>query len=130
MTKVVFSKIIREFGKNHGPVDDEVHKGDRITNMACEDIHLNDCQLANNIQYCYCNRNLCNGNTSIKKSVTNSPGLNDDEDFTEGSGFKIVTSTNSETIDTSSFKPTELTPSTGECLHSTFVVIAAAILLL
>ncbi|KAK4871833.1 hypothetical protein RN001_015957 [Aquatica leii] len=105
-------------------------KGDTIINMACEDVYFNDCKLANFIEYCYCNTNLCNGNLSIKKPISYNPGLNDDEDLTEGSGFRIFTTANSETVSTSTLQPTIPTPNTGGCLHSTFIIVAAAIFLL
>ncbi|CAH1377589.1 hypothetical protein MTP99_018989 [Tenebrio molitor] len=52
---------------------------------SCEDRKLRDCQTANNIQYCYCYENLCNGKTI---------SFTDDEDLTEeGSGTTVITNT-------------------------------------
>ncbi|KAB0801004.1 hypothetical protein PPYR_05358 [Photinus pyralis] len=103
-------------------------EGEKIITMGCDDFHLNDCQLANGIEYCYCNTNLCNGNTSIKKSITHNPSLNDDEDLSEGSG--LFTSTNSQIFSTSTSTPQPTTtPSqnTGGCIRSTYIFIIVAI---
>lgn len=103
-------------------------EGEKITNMGCDDFHLNDCQSANGIEYCYCNTNLCNGNTPIKKSISHNPGLNDDEDLSEGSGFKLFTSTNSQTFSTSTFEPTLSSQNSGGCFYKysiyTLIIIA------
>ncbi|CAH0562039.1 unnamed protein product [Brassicogethes aeneus] len=44
----------------------------------CEKLKLNDCQTANNVEYCYCTKDLCNGDKLLETT--------DDEDILEGSG--------------------------------------------
>ncbi|KAK9890358.1 hypothetical protein WA026_010453 [Henosepilachna vigintioctopunctata] len=51
----------------------------------CEDLHMNDCQKANSIEYCYCTKDLCNG-----VSIFFTPS--DDEDELEGSGSTTISS--------------------------------------
>lgn len=53
---------------------------------ACEKYAIEDCKMANNVEYCYCAAELCN------KFL---PAFIDDEDLTdnEGSGDKIVKTT-------------------------------------
>lgn len=57
---------------------------DTHTVRSCEDIKINDCQKANNVSYCYCSADLCNG---INIDFGNPQKLPpDDEDAEEGSG--------------------------------------------
>ncbi|KAF2882748.1 hypothetical protein ILUMI_23412 [Ignelater luminosus] len=92
-----------------------------IISMACEDQIIVDCQTANEVEFCYCVTDLCNGIKSFQKSTVSSIGLNDDEDLTEGSGNTGTT--------ISTLHATLQPLNTGDCLHSTFIVIAASILL-
>lgn len=92
-----------------------------IMSMACEDQRISDCQTANGVEFCYCFTDLCNGIKSFQKSTVSSIGLNDDEDLTEGSGSTGTT--------ISTLHATLQPLNTGDCLHSTFIVIAASILL-
>ncbi|XP_045482088.1 uncharacterized protein LOC123686140 [Harmonia axyridis] len=67
----------------------ETHGETKI--RTCEDGQLDDCQKANNVEYCYCTGDLCNGNT-----IQFAPS--DDEDYIEGSGIKTTTITPTTTI--------------------------------
>ncbi|KAL3289511.1 hypothetical protein HHI36_022928 [Cryptolaemus montrouzieri] len=60
--------------------------GEDVIVRSCEDLAVNDCQKANNVKYCYCTRDLCNG-----LSIAFTPS--DDEDDIEGSGTTIPTIT-------------------------------------
>lgn len=53
---------------------------------SCEDILISDCQKANDVLYCYCASNLCNGEEIIPYPPE-SRIPSDDEDILEGSGF-------------------------------------------
>ncbi|XP_044764890.1 uncharacterized protein LOC123321393 [Coccinella septempunctata] len=77
----------------------ETHVDKKI--RTCEGVFLDDCQKANNIEYCYCTGDLCNGNT-----IQLTPS--DDEDYIEGSGVRTTTTISSTTTtisSTTTFKP-------------------------
>lgn len=64
----------------------------RVISRACEKQAFNDCQTANAVRYCYCNKSLCNG----KFQATNvQPEFNDDDEDAdiEGSGSPIASIT-------------------------------------
>lgn len=70
----------------------------------CTELSMNDCQTANQVHYCYCNTDYCNGEKTenIRKRqshhkhhnrVTISPAMNeDDEDDSESSGMADLNS--------------------------------------
>lgn len=96
--------------------------------MACEEPQMNDCKNANGIKYCYCDTNLCNGNMSIKPSISTPViTISDDEDLTEGSGSKATIAISDTTVSITENNIQSL--NTGECLHSTFIIIASLLLL-
>ncbi|EFA11277.2 uncharacterized protein LOC103314647 isoform X1 [Tribolium castaneum] len=56
-----------------------------LVERSCEEIGIRDCKTANNVQYCFCSENLCNGKTI---NFTDDEDLND-----EGSGVSVITNT-------------------------------------
>lgn len=58
----------------------------RVTFRDCESLNINDCSRANNIEYCYCSHDLCNGRWI--------PNADDEDDgIEEGSGSSVAPST-------------------------------------
>ncbi|CAH1103299.1 unnamed protein product [Psylliodes chrysocephalus] len=51
---------------------------------SCVDKKLDDCKMANEVEYCFCSSELCNTSTNKLSDIT------DDEDLIEGSGTKIA----------------------------------------
>ncbi|XP_049822214.1 uncharacterized protein LOC126265293 [Aethina tumida] len=49
-----------------------------VTKRSCDPNKINDCQKANQVEYCYCSKDLCNGDQLLETT--------DDEDILEGSG--------------------------------------------
>lgn len=61
-----------------------IQQSGNIVTRSCENIQLDDCKTANNIEYCYCSRDLCNDVFVVNN-------VSDDEDLFEGSGVRITT---------------------------------------
>ncbi|PSN56567.1 hypothetical protein C0J52_01563 [Blattella germanica] len=55
--------------------------GSRVLRMCSQQKEINDCKRANNVQYCLCSGDLCNGNASKQ-----APPDDEDQELPEGSG--------------------------------------------
>lgn len=91
----------------------------------CESININDCSMANNIEYCYCSEDLCNN-----RWLPN--GDDEDDSFEEGSGMfssSTTTTTTTTTVPTATVFITTQVPrqNVAHCLNAElhFVLISA-----
>lgn len=98
---------------------------DIVIRRSCENIKISDCQKANDVLYCYCFTNYCNGEDIITvKSDNTIPS--DDEDILEGSGY--TRKTNQKEIEVPTIEHTKST-SVGNMLHCGSLILLIAIVL-
>lgn len=79
-----------------------------LITRACEDIPIEDCKKANNVEYCYCISDLCNKYHPTRVDDDNEPDLEDGEG---SGGIKNILDIIDDITPTTSIEPSHVTES-------------------